>query len=1035
MRFTDTFISRPIFAISISLLILLLGAYSYFGMQVREYPKVTNTVITVTTSYYGADSNLIQGFITQPIEQAIAQADNIDFMTSSSTMGSSVINVTMKINTDPKGALADILAQVNSVKSQMPSDAQDSTLTTSTGSTTSAIYMAFNSDSLNASQLTDYLDRVVTPQLFTISGVAKVNLYGGIKFGMRIWLDPARMAALDISSSAVMNALKSNNYQSATGQANSFYTQLNSNIDTQVASVNDLKQLVIQTADDGKVIRLESIAKVSLDKSRDPMRALADGKKGVIVAIDVTPTANPLLVAAGVRDMMPSIKQNLPSSMQASVIYDSSLAIEESIDEVVKTIAEAAIIVIIVITLFLGSLRAALIPIITIPLSIIGVGLMMNMFGFTINLMTLLAMVLAIGLVVDDAIVVVENVDRHLKRGETRFRAAIIGTREIAMPVISMTITLVAVYSPIALMGGVTGSLFKEFALTLAGAVVISGIIALTLSPMMCSHILKHNAKPSRFERIAEGSLNWLTQKYSKMLSAVLEHKPVILTFAVIVIISIPFMFNFIPSELSPKEDNGVVMIMGNAPATSNLDYIENNMKLVIDMIDKEPATATSIALLGVPDSNQSFGIAPLLPWSQRDKSQKEAQKVLGDQIKEIPGMAFVAFDMPQLPGASSGMPVQFVITTSNPFESLFEIGSDVFKKVQASPLFVFSIMDLKYDGGNMTIKVKRDVAGRYGITMQDIGQTLSTMMGDGYVNRINIEGRSYEVIPQTERKNRMGPESLEGYYLTAADGRSVPLSSLVDITVTAQPRALPHFNQMNSLTISAVTPPGSPIGEAVSFLQNIGDKELPKGFSYSFLGQSRQLVEEGGALYITFALAIAIIFLVLASQFESFRDPLVILVSVPLAMSGALIALGWTHFSGLTSMNIYTQIGLITLVGLICKHGILILEVAKEEQINHNSCKLDAIKYAAKIRLRPILMTTAAMVAGLLPLLFASGSGAAARFNIGLVIVAGLSIGTLFTLFVLPVIYMYFAQTHKPLPEFDDSNEVKQGETQAKKE
>jgi multidrug efflux pump len=1022
MRFTDTFIRRPIFAISISLLILLLGAYSYFGMQVREYPKVTNTVITVTTHYYGADSNLIQGFITQPIEQAIAQADNIDFMTSSSTTGTSLINVTMKINTDPKGALADILAKVNSVKSQMPSDAQDSTLMTSTGATTSAIYIAFNSEDLNASQLTDYLDRVVTPQLFTISGVAKVNLYGGIKFGMRVWLDPTKMAALDITSSAVMNALQTNNYQSATGQANSFYTKLNSSIDTQVASVNDLQKLIIETRSDGQLIRLGDIAKVSLDKSRDPMRALADGKKGVIVAIDVTPTANPLLVAAGVRDMMPSIKSNLPSSMQASVIYDSSLAIEESINEVIKTIAEAAIIVIIVITLFLGSLRAALIPIITIPLSIIGVGLMMNIFGFTINLMTLLAMVLAIGLVVDDAIVVVENVDRHLKRGETLFRAAIIGSREIAMPVMSMTVTLVAVYSPIALMGGVTGSLFKEFALTLAGSVVISGIIALTLSPMMCSYVLKHNVNPSRFERTSEACLHWITLKYSTMLAAVLEHKPVILCFVIIVIGSIPLMFKFIPAELAPIEDNGVVMIMGNAPATSNLDYIQNNMEPVIDIIDKEPAAATSIALIGVPDSNQSFGIAPLVPWSQRDKSQKEVQKVLGDQIKEIPGMSLVAFDMPQLPGASSGMPVQFVITTSKPFESLFEIGSSVFQKVQKSPLFVFSIMDLKYDGGNMTLSVKRDLAGRYGISMQDIGQTLSAMMGNGYVNRINIEGRSYEVIPQAERKDRTGPESLEGYYLTAADGRSVPLSSLVDISVTPQPRALPHFNQMNSLTISAVTPPGSPIGNAVNFLQTIGDTELPTGFSYSFLGESRQFVEESGALYITFTLAIAIIFLVLASQFESFRDPLVILVSVPLAMSGALIALGWTHVSGLTSMNIYTQIGLITLVGLICKHGILILEVAKEEQIFHNANKLDAIKHAAKIRLRPILMTTAAMVAGLLPLLLASGSGAAARFNIGLVIVAGLSIGTLFTLFVLPVMYMYLAQSHKPLQEFDET-------------
>ncbi|MBW8184607.1 multidrug efflux RND transporter permease subunit [Shewanella nanhaiensis] len=1020
MRFTDIFIRRPVLAASISFLLLLLGFNSMSSMQVREYPEMTNTVVTVSTSYYGADANLIQGFITQPLEQALAQADNVDFMTSDSSLGTSKITVYMKLNTDPNGALADILAKVNSVRSQLPKEAEDSTVDMSTGSQTSVLYISFYSDQINSSQITDYLERVVKPQLFTINGVAKVNLYGGIKYAMRIWLDPARMGAFNLSSSEVMQVLQANNYQSAVGQANGTFTLFNGTADTQVATVEELKKLVIASKD-GLVVRLGDIAEVSLDKSHDVYRALADGQEAVVVGLDVTPTANPLIVAEDARELMPDIQRNLPVSMKARILYDSSLAIDESISEVIKTIGEAALIVIVVITLFLGSLRAVIIPIVTIPLSLIGVAVIMQMFGFTLNLMTLLAMVLAIGLVVDDAIVVVENVDRHIKLGETPFRAAIIGTREIAVPVISMTITLAAVYAPIALMGGITGSLFKEFALTLAGAVFISGIVALTLSPMMCSKILKPHSTPNRFEQGVERFLEGMTNRYQSMLNAVMERRPVVIAFAFIVFATLPVLFSFIPSELAPNEDKSVVMMMGTAPSTANLDYIQSNMTLVTDIIKSHPESDASLAFVGIPSSNQAFGIAPLVPWSERDKSQKEMQKILGDEVKQIPGMAVTTFQMPELPGASGGLPIQFVITTSNSFESLFQIGSSVLEKVQNSPLFVYSEINLKFDSGTMKIHIKRDLAGSYGITMQDIGVTLTTMMSDGYVNRINLDGRSYEVIPQVERQFRDNPESLDGFYVKAADGRSIPLSSLVDIEMVAQPRSLPHFNQMNALTVGGVATPGVAIGDAIDFLKNIGDNDLPKGYDYDFLGEARQYVTEGSALFATFGLALAIIFLVLASQFESVRDPLVILVSVPLAISGALIALGWTHIFGLSSMNIYTQVGLITLVGLITKHGILMCEVAKEEQLHNGLSKMDAIKLAATVRLRPILMTTAAMIAGLIPLLFAVGAGAVARFNIGLVIVSGLAIGTAFTLFVLPVIYTYLAERHEPLPEFEE--------------
>lgn len=1020
MRFTDIFIRRPVLAASISFLLLLLGFNALNSMQVREYPKMTNTVVTVSTSYYGADANLIQGFITQPLEQALAQADNVDFMTSESFLGTSKISVYMKLNTDPNGALADILAKVNSVRSQLPKEAEDPSVEMSTGSQTSVLYISFFSDQINSSQLTDYLERVVKPQLFTIDGVAKVNLYGGIKYAMRIWLDPARMGAFNLSSSDVMQVLQANNYQSAVGQTNSVYTLFNGTADTQVATIEELKRLVIGSKD-GLVVRLGDIADVSLEKSHDIYRALANGKEAVVIGLDVTPTANPLNVAADTRALLPEIERNLPPSIGSSILYDSSLAIDESIKEVVKTIGEAAIIVIVVITLFLGSLRAVVIPIVTIPLSLIGVAIIMQMFGFTLNLMTLLAMVLAIGLVVDDAIVVVENVDRHIKLGESPFRAAIIGTREIAVPVISMTITLAAVYAPIALMGGITGSLFKEFALTLAGSVFISGIVALTLSPMMCAKILKPHTTPNRFEMGVENFLTGLTRRYSNMLDAVMLHRPVIVAFAIIVFASLPVLFKFIPSELAPNEDKGVVMMMGTAPSTANLDYIQANMGLVTDMIKAQPESAASLAFVGVPSSSQAFGIAPLVPWSERDKSQKQMQEFFAKEVKHIPGMAITTFQMPELPGASSGLPIQFVITTSNSFASLFQIGTSVLEKVQKSPLFVYSEINLKFDSGTMKLHIKRDLAGTYGVTMQDIGITLATMMSDGYVNRINLDGRSYEVIPQVERKLRANPESLANYYVKAADGKSIPLSSLVDIEMVAEPRSLPHFNQMNALTVGGVAAPGVAIGDAINFLQNIGDNELPKGYSYDFLGEARQFVTEGSALYATFLLAIAIIFLVLASQFESLKDPLVILVSVPLAISGALIVLGWTHVFGLAKINIYTQVGLITLVGLITKHGILMCEVAKEEQLHRGLSKLEAIKLAATIRLRPILMTTAAMIAGLLPLLFASGAGAVARFNIGIVIVAGLSIGTIFTLFVLPVIYTYLAEKHEPLPVFDE--------------
>ncbi|MEZ9563653.1 multidrug efflux RND transporter permease subunit [Vibrio artabrorum] len=1020
MRFTDVFIKRPVLAVSISFLIALLGLQAIFKMQVREYPEMTNTVVTVSTGYYGASADLIQGFITQPLEQAVAQADNIDYMTSSSVLGKSTITVNMKLNTDPNAALSDILAKTNSVRSQLPKEAEDPTVTMSTGSTTAVLYIGFTSDELVSSQITDYLERVINPQLFTVNGVSKVDLYGGMKYALRVWLDPSKMAAVNLTATDVMSVLNANNYQSATGQATGEFVLYNGSADTQVSNTEELENLVVRSGE-GEIIRLSDIAKVSLEKSHDVYRASANGKEAVVAAINAAPSANPINIAADVLELLPQLEKNLPSNISMNVMYDSTIAINESIHEVIKTILEAALIVLIVITLFLGSFRAVLIPIVTIPLSLIGVAMVMQAMGFSWNLMTLLAMVLAIGLVVDDAIVVLENVDRHIKLGESPFRAAIIGTREIAVPVIAMTLTLGAVYAPIAMMGGITGSLFKEFALTLAGSVFVSGIVALTLSPMMCSKMLKAHAEPSKFEQKVHSVLNGMTNRYERMLGAVMQHRPVFIGFAIIVFASLPLLFKFIPSELAPSEDKGVIMLMGTAPSNANLDFMQNTMNDVNKILSDQPEVAYAQVFTGVPSANQAFGIASMVPWSERETSQSEAANRVGTLVKDIPGMAVTAFQMPELPGAGSGLPIQFVITTPNSFESLFQITTDILTDVATNPLFVYSNLDLNYDSATMKVHIDKDKAGAYGVTMQDIGITLGTMMSDGYVNRIDLNGRSYEVIPQVERKFRLNPESMNNYYVRAADGKAVPLGSLITIDVVAEPRSLPHFNQLNSATIGAVPAPGVAMGDAITWFENTAASKLPSGYNHDYMGEARQYVTEGSALYATFGLALAIIFLVLAIQFESLKDPLVIMVSVPLAICGALIALAW----GAATMNIYSQVGLITLVGLITKHGILICEVAKEEQLHHHKTRIEAVMEAAKVRLRPILMTTAAMIAGLIPLMYASGAGAAQRFSIGIVIVAGLAIGTLFTLFVLPVIYSYLAEKHKPLPVFVEDKDL----------
>ncbi|HHG9532784.1 TPA: efflux RND transporter permease subunit [Haemophilus influenzae] len=1022
MKFTDIFIRRPVLAVSISLLMIILGLQAISKLAVREYPKMTTTVITVSTAYPGADANLIQAFVTSKLEESIAQADNIDYMSSTSAPSSSTITIKMKLNTDPAGALADVLAKVNAVKSALPNGIEDPSVSSSSGGS-GIMYISFRSKKLDSSQVTDYINRVVKPQFFTIEGVAEVQVFGAAEYALRIWLDPQKMAAQNLSAPAVMSALSANNVQTAAGNDNGYYVSYRNKVETTTTSVEQLSNLIISSNGDD-LVRLRDIATVELNKESDNSRATANGAESVVLAINPTSTANPLTVAEKIRPLYESIKTQLPDSMESDILYDCTIAINSSIHEVIKTIGEATLIVLVVILMFIGSFRAILIPILAIPISLIGVLMLLQSFNFSINLMTLLALILAIGLVVDDAIVVLENVDRHIKEGETPFRAAIIGTREIAVPVISMTIALIAVYSPMALMGGITGTLFKEFALTLAGAVFISGIVALTLSPMMSSKLLKSNAQPTWLEQKVEHTLGKVNRIYEYMLDLVMLNRKSMLAFAVVIFSTLPFLFNALSSELTPNEDKGAFIAIGNAPSSVNVDYIQNAMQPYMKNVMDTPEVSFGMSIAGAPNSNGSLNIITLKDWKERTRKQSVVMNELNAKAKSIPEVSVSAFNFPEIDTGEQGPPVSIVLKTAQDYKSLANTAEKFLNAMKASGKFIYSNLNLTYDTAQMTISVDKEKAGTYGITMQQISNTLGSFLSGATVTRVDVDGRAYKVISQVKRDDRLSPESFQNYYLTASNGQSVPLSSVISMKLETQPTSLPRFSQLNSAEISAVPMPGTSSGDAIAWLQQQANDNLPQGYTYDFKSEARQLVQEGNALTTTFILAVVIIFLVLAIQFESIRDPMVIMISVPLAVSGALVSLNLLSFFGIagTTLNIYSKVGLITLVGLITKHGILMCEVAKEEQLNYGKTRIEAITHAAKVRLRPILMTTAAMVAGLIPLLYATGAGAVSRFSMGIVIVAGLSIGTIFTLFVLPVVYSYVATEHKPLPVFDEN-------------
>ncbi len=1013
MRFTDIFIKRPVLATVVSLLILLIGTLAGFKLPIRQYPELSNTTITVTTTYPGANADLIQGFITVPIQQAVASAEGIDTLVATSTQNVSTVTLNLKLDANPDRAMTDVLSKVAQVKGILPREADDSIVTKKTGEGYALMYLSFNSKVMNGSQISDYLNRVVQPKLQTIDGVANAEILGGQVFAMRIWLDPDRMASLGVTPLDVRVALASNNFTSAPGQVKADFVQTNIDAKTSLDDPAAFGRLVVLNRGDA-LIRLSDVAQIELGAQSSDSSSAFDGLKAVFIGVYATPTANPLTVISNVRKMVPEIQRELPPGLDAAVAYDATNFIRASLWEVLKTLSEAAVIVIVVIFLFLGNLRSTIIPIVTIPLSLIGVLGLLLALGYSINLMTLLALVLAIGLVVDDAIVMVENIYRHIEEGKTPFEAAMLGAREIVYPVIAMTITLAAVFAPIGFVSGLTGALFREFAFTLAGAVIVSGVIALTLSPMMCSRLLQvqHVDRGGRFTRFLDRMFQALKRRYQRRLSRTLNYRPVTLLILVGVLAATGLMYMTTQKELAPEEDQGILFTLVKTPQYANLDYLEQATQQLYRVYSSVPEKEHVFTINGMGDVHQGFAGILLKPWAERERNQKAVLKELSPRISSIAPALAISFSPPALPGSTGGPPVQFVITTTHDFRQLADVLADVEKSARESGLFIFSDSDLRFETPQIEFHIDHDKANRLGISMADIGGSLATLLGGNYVNLFDLYGRSYRVIPQVPRDYRLNESWLTRYQIRAASGALVPLSNVASVTKTVQPNALTNFQQLNSATLSAVPFPGRTVGEAIDFLKDKAASSFPEGFSYDFQGESRQFVQEGSTLIYTFIFALIIIFLVLAAQYESFRDPLIILVALPTSMFGALIPLN----AGLASLNIYTQIGLVTLIGLISKHGILMVDFANKLQVEQDYSRAAAIEHAAAIRLRPILMTTAAMVVAMVPLLIARGAGAASRFDIGVVIAAGMLVGTLFTLFVTPAIYTFLAKDHQKL-------------------
>jgi multidrug efflux pump len=1021
MKFTDLFVKRPVLAVVVNLVILIAGLQAIRSLSVRQYPRSDIAVVQVSTVYVGANADLVRGFITTPLERVIASADGIDYMESSSAQGLSTITVHLKLNYDTNAALTQIQAKLAQVRNDLPPESQAPVIDLQTADNQfAAVYLGFSSASLDQNQITDYLTRVVQPKLSAISGVQRADILGDRTFAMRIWLKPDKMAALGISASAVRDALSKNNHLSALGQTKGSMVSVNLIANTDLRTADEFRQLVVKE-DKGVVVRLGEIADVVLGAQNYEQDVRFNGETATFMGIWVLPTANSLEVIKNVRAALPEIKSQLPPGMKAGIPYDSTAYIQDAINEVLSTLTETLLIVIVVIYLFLGSFRSVLIPVVAIPISLIGAVFLMLIAGFTINLLTLLAIVLSVGLVVDDAIVMVENVERHLHMGKPPFQAARDAARELVGPIIAMTITLAAVYAPVGIQGGLTGALFREFAFTLAGAVIVSGIVALTLSPMMGSKLLRAGDTEKGFAGWINRRFETVRNAYSRTLSGTLQYRPVVLVlWAIVILLIVPF-YMFSQRELAPAEDQGVVFGVIQSSANSTIDQTNLFTTQVYDVYHSFPE---SESIFQITSPSGGFGGMVTKPWSQRTKTAQQLLVESVGPLSKIPGIRVIPLTPPPLPGGGN-FPVEFVITSAMEPRQLDAFAKQLVGKAFASGLFIFADSDLKFDQPQSEVVFDRDKVRSQGVDLTQAGQDLSTMLGGDYVNRFSIQGRSYKVIPQIQRSQRLTADQLEQIYVTGSNNKLVRLSTFAHLKNTTEPRELKKFQQLNAVTIQAVIPPNVPLDKALTYLEDQAKQILPQGFTVDYAGESRQLRVEGSKFLGTFLLSAILIYLVLAAQFESFRDPFIVLAgSVPLAISGALMF----SFLGLTTLNIYSQVGLITLVGLVSKNGILIVEFANHLQ-ETGKTKLAAVIEAATTRLRPILMTTAATVVGHFPLVLAKGPGAGARNSIGIMLVSGMIIGTFFTLFVVPSIYMFVARTHTAEAKEEDSMESAMGE------
>jgi multidrug efflux pump len=1007
MAFTDIFIRRPVFATVLSLIILLIGIRSYFSLPVRLFPKISTSVVTITTNFAGADTELMEGFVTTPIENALGGTDGIDYITSSSTSGSSTITVFFQLGYDINAAIADINSKVNSVRHQLPQDIDDPVISKSDPNAEPTIYINFfGTKNIPVEQITDYLKRVVQPQLQTLPGVGNAQVWGS-GYAMRIWLNPELMAAHNVTASDILTALTTQSLQAPSGQLKSAWEEYNVKTASEAKDADQFNSIIIKQSNNS-FTRIRDVGKAELGSENSDISVFVNDKPGVVLPITPASNANPLDITKEVNALLPKILKNLPAGIAGTIMWDSSKFIAESINEVKKTILEATLYVILIVFLFIGVWRILIIPAVTIPLSLIGVCGIMYAMNYSLNTITFLGMVLAIGMVVDDAIVMVENIHRHIVAGKSSVDAAKIGAQEIQFAVIAMTFTLAAVYAPIGFLTGLVGSLFKEFAFSLAGAVIISGFIALTLSPMMCSKIMTRKSLEGNFAKKIEQFTEKLTNTYQKILIMVMQQRKLVVALIPVILTICYVLSLFIPSELAPLEDSGFIMVPVLAPTSANIDYTSKYTKLLEPIFSDFPEHQSHLIVNGGGFSampNVAFAGIVLTPWSERKRSTDTIIASLFPKLWAIPGVLAFPINPPSLPGITGQTPIQLSLQSIGDYKSLNAVAQKMVAIAHSNPHLVNINVVPKLDKPQIDIDINRDKAGDLGISVQDIGNSINLALGQPTVSHFSILGRRYNVIPQVYPEFSNKPETLNNLYLNTATNTLVPLSNLITINETVQPQSIDHFQQLRSITIQANMLPGYTLGQALSYLQTVAKSVTSKDVQLDYGGMSRQYFQTSGQLLFTFIFAVIFIFLVLAAQFESFRDPLIVLFCIPLSTFGAFIAMLLTG----CTLNIYSEIGLVTLVGLISKHGILLVEFANQLQEQGKDIK-EAIITSASIRLRPILMTTAAMILGALPLAFASGAGAVSRQQIGWVIIGGMSIGTLFTIFIVPIIYTYLA-------------------------